>query len=221
MRQLERSTPESGTRLTKAIHAADCPRITVVCSRREAIPMQPLTATAAKPPDDIDAVLGRFQAWSASTRKATDKTSQKRTVLPDGVRELSYEEALESSRSRWQARTKPSVICDSTGEIPISADGKSVPAVSQGKSEPEAFPAAAFNAEAIQPDRLSPHQRRTASSHIGPAGEIRRTSIWHRARRSPPHRTRPQPRSWPVGACLAGLAEKRAPGVDVAARCRL
>jgi hypothetical protein len=117
--------------------------------------MQPLTATAAKPPDDIDAVLGRFQAWSASTRKATDKTSQKRKVLPDGVRELSYEEALESSRSRWQARTKPSVICDSTGEIPISADGKSVPAVSQGKSEPEAFPAAAFNAEAIQPDKLS------------------------------------------------------------------
>jgi hypothetical protein len=121
--------------------------------------MQPLTATAAKPPDDIDAVLGRFQAWSAS-RKTTGKTLQKAApkksdVLPDGVRELSHEEALESSRSRWQARTKPSVICDSTGELPTSADGKSVPAVTQGKSEPEAFPAAAFNAEAIQPDKLS------------------------------------------------------------------
>jgi hypothetical protein len=182
--------------------------------------MQSLTASAAKPLDDIDAVLGRFQAWSASTRKATDKTSQKRTVLPDGVRELSYEEALESSRSRWQARTKPSVICDSTGEIPTSADGKSVPAVSQGKSEPEAFPVAAFNAEAIQPDKLS----LTSAGppvHTTAPGEIRRTSIWHRARRSPPHRTRPQPRSWPVGAYLAGLAEKRAPGIDVFARCTL
>ncbi len=110
--------------------------------------MQPLTATA-KPPEDIDAVLGRFQAWSA-TRKATGKTTQKREDLPDGVRELSYEEALESSRSRWQVRTPPSVIYDSTEEIPTSANGKSIPAVKQDKPTPEAF-----NAEAIQPDKLS------------------------------------------------------------------
>jgi hypothetical protein len=100
--------------------------------------MQPLTATAAKPPDDIDAVLGRFQAWSAS-RKTTGKTLQKAApkksdVLPDGVRELSHEEALESSRSRWQARTKPSVICDSTGETPTSADGN------QFRQSPRASP---------------------------------------------------------------------------------
>ncbi len=117
--------------------------------------MQSLTATAAKPspltpPEDIDAVLGRFQAWSA-IRKATGKTTQKRKDLPDGVRELSYEEALESGRYRWQARTQPSVICDSTEEVPTSADEKSVRAVTPGRSDP----ASAFNAEAIQPDKLS------------------------------------------------------------------
>jgi hypothetical protein len=73
--------------------------------------MQPLTATAAKPPEDIDAVLGRFQAWAAS--RTADKTPQKAAPkksgdLPDGVRELSYEEALESSRYRWQTRSQPS-----------------------------------------------------------------------------------------------------------------
>lgn len=111
--------------------------------------MQPLTATAAKPPEDIDAVLGRFQAWSTS-RKATEKMTPKAKNLPEGVRELSYEEALESSRYRWQGRTWPSAICDSTEEIPTSADVKSVPAVtSDGPAQP------AFNAEAIQPDKLS------------------------------------------------------------------
>lgn len=44
--------------------------------------MQSLTASAAKPLDDIDAVLGRFQAWSASTRKATDKTSRREKISP-------------------------------------------------------------------------------------------------------------------------------------------
>ena len=117
--------------------------------------MQPSTATAAKPPEDIDAVLGRFQAWSA-TLKATGKTAQKRKDLPDGVRELSYEEALESSRSRWQTRTQPSVICDSTEEIPTGTDEKSVPAVTPDKPALDSFPAStAFNAEAIQPDMLS------------------------------------------------------------------
>jgi len=121
-------------------------------THREAIPMQPLTATAAKSPEDIDAVLGRFQVWSA-TRKAT---SPKTKGLPEGVRELSYEEALESSRNRWQARTQPSVMRDSTEEITTSADRKSVSEVTHDEAAPEAFPTqTAFDTEAIQPDRLS------------------------------------------------------------------
>jgi hypothetical protein len=72
--------------------------------------MQPLTAATANPPEDIEAVLGRFQAWSAS--RTADKTPQKTAPrksadLPDGVRELSYEEALESSRYRWQTHSLP------------------------------------------------------------------------------------------------------------------
>jgi hypothetical protein len=47
--------------------------------------------------ESLDAVLGRFQAWSGS-RKAKE--------LTDGVRELSYEDALQSSRYRWQARAE-------------------------------------------------------------------------------------------------------------------
>jgi hypothetical protein len=118
--------------------------------------MQPLTATAAKPPEDIDAVLGRFQAWSA-TRKTPQKAAPKKSHdLPEGVRELSYEEALESSRDRWQFRTQPSAIRDSTEEIPTNSHGQSVPAVTQHEPAPEEFPAqTAFNAEAIQPDKLS------------------------------------------------------------------
>ena len=116
--------------------------------------MQPLTATAAKPPEDIDAVLGRFQAWSA-TRKATDKTTQKTAPkqsddLPDGVRELSYEEALESSRYRWQARTQPSASDESKEEIQFRAKEKPAPATTQDKPTP-----VEFNAQAIQPDKLS------------------------------------------------------------------
>lgn len=129
--------------------------------------MQPLTATAAKSPEDIDAVLGRFQAWSASrktTGETPQKTGSKRSALkksgdlPEGVRELTYEEALESSRYRWQARTRtqPSAMRDPTEQTPTRSDGKSVPAVTEDKPAPEPVPTqAAFNTEAIQPDKLS------------------------------------------------------------------
>ena len=74
----------------------------VLCSlHEEEVLMQPLTATALNPAEDIEAVIGRFQAWSDS-RKPNIRTDD----LIDGVRELSYEEALRSSRSRWQARTE-------------------------------------------------------------------------------------------------------------------
>ena len=62
--------------------------------------MQPLTAQATSLPEDIDDVLGRFHAW-ANAHKITQKTNE----MIDGVREVSYEEALQSSRRRWQTHT--------------------------------------------------------------------------------------------------------------------
>ena len=56
--------------------------------------MQPLTAPTASPTEDLDEVLGRFHAWT-KIRKKNDRI--------DGVREVSYDEALQSSRRRWQA----------------------------------------------------------------------------------------------------------------------
>ena len=46
-----------------------------------------------QPVEDINAVLGRFQAWSGSRNAVEPKA---------GVRELSYEEALESGRYKWK-----------------------------------------------------------------------------------------------------------------------
>lgn len=46
-----------------------------------------------QPVEDIDAVLGRFQAWAGS-RNAVEAQA--------GIRELSCEEALRSSRYRWK-----------------------------------------------------------------------------------------------------------------------
>ena len=118
--------------------------------------MQPLTATTAKSPEDIDAVLGRFQVWSA-TRKATQRTSPKTKGLPEGVRELSYEEALESSRNRWQTRAQPSETNASAEKTGTAAEEKPAPALTAPVKHdtPAAFSAPAFDAEAIQPDRLS------------------------------------------------------------------
>ena len=111
--------------------------------------MQPLAATAAKPPEDIDAVLGRFEVWSALLKK-TEKTPPNAKVLHEGVRELSYEKALESSRSRWQTRTQPSASDESKEEIQIRPEQKPAPAITQ--DEPAQV---AFKYDAIRPDKLS------------------------------------------------------------------
>jgi hypothetical protein len=83
--------------------------------------MQSLTAPVANPSDDLDAVLGRFQAWSASCGSG-DKTGE----MIDGVRELSYEEALQSSRHRWQAHTSAPASCPAekrpANEVPSKED---------------------------------------------------------------------------------------------------
>jgi len=79
--------------------------------------MQPLTAPAA-PAEDIQDVLDRFQSWT-NTHKAAHKTRD----MIEGVREVSYEEALLSSRRRWQAHS-PSLA----GALPneASAAGRSL-----------------------------------------------------------------------------------------------
>ena len=51
-----------------------------------------------QPVEDIDAVLGRFQAWAGSRNAGEAKA---------GIRELSYEEALRSRRYRWKGEDSP------------------------------------------------------------------------------------------------------------------
>lgn len=61
--------------------------------------MELSTSSIARPGDGIDDILGRFQAW-ANSCKQPSKTEE----MIDGVREPSYEEALQSSRDRWRTR---------------------------------------------------------------------------------------------------------------------
>jgi len=77
------------------------PAVSAVFSPQGETSMQPFTAPVAGPAEDLDAVLGRFQDWSASRRKKEPA---------DGVRELSYEEALQSSRYRWQSRAELAAV---------------------------------------------------------------------------------------------------------------
>lgn len=53
-----------------------------------------------QPAEDIEAVLGRFEAWTGK---------QNAVEVKPGIRELSHEEALESAHSRWRGagRTQP------------------------------------------------------------------------------------------------------------------
>jgi hypothetical protein len=60
--------------------------------------MQPLPGQATAPAEDLDDVLGRFNTWAKA-----HKESNKRGESIDGIRELCYEEALESTRRRWQS----------------------------------------------------------------------------------------------------------------------
>ncbi len=57
-----------------------------------------MQAHTAQVTEDIETVLGRFQAWTGSREPKAAR---------DGVREVSYEEALESSRYRWKKYGEP------------------------------------------------------------------------------------------------------------------
>jgi hypothetical protein len=74
-------------------------------------PMQGLRARAAT--EDIETVLSRFQAWTGSR---TPKLAE------DGVRELSYEEALETSRYRWKGREELQLAAKPAPEDPLAAN---------------------------------------------------------------------------------------------------
>src|SRR6185437_2856587 len=70
---------------------------------------------ATQPVEDIDAVLGRFQAWTGA-REATG--------MKAGVRELSDEEALASGRYRWKPERA------GTAKNAAAAQPRTTPAVS-------------------------------------------------------------------------------------------
>ncbi len=64
-----------------------------------------------QPVENIDAVLGRFQAWAGSSNAAETKP---------GIRELSYDEALKSRRYRWKAEDKTPAKKKMTAEPGVS-----------------------------------------------------------------------------------------------------
>lgn len=90
-----------------------------------------------QPVEDIDAVLGRFRAWTGARNAAEAKP---------GIRELSYEEALRSRRYRWKAGNdarakKPGAdLGVGPGVVRVAAP------VAEPKSVPERPRTAAMNA---------------------------------------------------------------------------
>jgi hypothetical protein len=87
--------------------------------------MQPQAGQRQQQSENIEAVLGRFQTW-AKARQKND--------LGDGVRELSYEEALRTSRYRWQVGEagKPEAEPETRAE---EAEARMVSKVATKKSE--------------------------------------------------------------------------------------
>lgn len=87
---------------------------------------------ATQPVEDIDAVLGRFQAWAGAREAAGVKA---------GVREISDEEALASGRYRWkpehEVRVKPAVSPAQPSIAPPVAAGGRSKAATEKKSEPK------------------------------------------------------------------------------------
>lgn len=74
-----------------------------------------------QPMEDIDAVIGRFQTWAGSRKPAQP-----------GIRELTYEEALESRRNRWRGNEKRNREKES-GEQPGAARPVAAPAAAKAE----------------------------------------------------------------------------------------
>jgi hypothetical protein len=131
--------------------------------------MQPSTAHSPQSAKDLDAVLVRFQAWSGS---------RKTKEVAEGVRELSYEDALQSSRHRWQGRAPESEATENIVPAPEPVVEKTLPiqAIVQNPqyeiSEEEAFPDEVFTGA---PDTLS---FSSAVPEAGAVVPVKKESTW-------------------------------------------
>src|SRR6185437_5389691 len=87
---------------------------------------------ATRPVEDIEAVLGRFQAW-AGARNAAEAA---------GIREISYDEALGSDRYRWKgARAAASKKAGGkTGAVTETLKASAAPATEEPDKKQAAKP---------------------------------------------------------------------------------
>lgn len=82
-----------------------------------------------QPVEEIEAVLGRFQAWAGT---------QGRTKTNRGIRELSYDEALGSSRYRWPGANRPSTKKKQAPEPPVAKSETRAATQPRRKTQPKA-----------------------------------------------------------------------------------
>ncbi|HTA86689.1 MAG TPA: hypothetical protein VK729_10485 [Silvibacterium sp.] len=121
---------KAGSSLTKSIPGSRDIAAHRILAARGDFSMQPSTAQSTQSAESIDAVLGRFQVWSDSRNTDSHKTKD----MTDGIRELSYEDALQFSPYRWQARAEaPGIV----------APGKVDPVLEPAEDTP-AHPAPVF-----------------------------------------------------------------------------
>lgn len=112
-----------------------------------------------QPIEDIEAVLGRFQAW-AGTQGATKANR--------GIRELSYDEALCSSRYRWPGNSRTSAKKKQEPETP--AVKLETRASTQPRRKPQPKPKSAAK------DRLKPAFREVLEEAVKPAAAVATTA---------------------------------------------
>ena len=94
---------------------------------------------ATRPVEDIEAVLGRFQAW-AGARNAVE--------TEPGIREIPYDEALASGRYRWKVGGP--AAAKKTGAKACAGSGPLKPSAPSARLEPEKKPIAAKAVRARQ-----------------------------------------------------------------------
>ncbi|TCK72519.1 plasmid mobilization protein [Acidipila rosea] len=90
--------------------------------------MQTRSATSSQPADDIHAILGRFEAWSGTQGKAP------KGGIKD-IKELSYDQALKSSRFR-RVEAPPSPAPPPKMEAPPPAKARVTPPARKLSSTP-------------------------------------------------------------------------------------
>jgi predicted DNA binding CopG/RHH family protein len=131
------------------------------------------TQTSRQPVEDINAVLGRFQAWTGTRTKAASK---------DGIREISYEEALRSSRYRRPAASGRPLsplasepLAQAAAEVPASPSAESKLQSAKPKRAVESI-GAKTPAKRKSKTQLMPQFREVLEKHIEPSAHIARTA---------------------------------------------